>query len=206
VVHEEVPVQPGKTVHMLQIFINLARDRQGADPFALSLEPEDVPVLEMPGIRMRVPLGSFGDVHSPLQPPTDVTLLDVFINEGAELTVPVSPGHNTFVLPIYGTLTVDDDEFDINNARVPVFPAERHGRPIRLRSRRGGAKVVVFSGPPLRQSVHWHGPLALASEAALADALTAYRSGAFGELPPAQLDNWNAGVPVEGGHPSPAAR
>lgn len=36
VVHEEVPAEPGKTVHMLQVFINLPLDRQTQAPFAFS--------------------------------------------------------------------------------------------------------------------------------------------------------------------------
>src|SRR6185369_4691129 len=49
VVHEEVPAEAGKTVHMLQVFINLARERQSAPPFALSLAPQDVPAVQLPG-------------------------------------------------------------------------------------------------------------------------------------------------------------
>ena len=44
VVHEEVPAVTGSTTHLLQIFVNLPRDRQTAAPFALSLASQDVPV------------------------------------------------------------------------------------------------------------------------------------------------------------------
>lgn len=39
----------GKTVHMLQIFVNLAAEKQGAEAFSLSLELQDVPVIQRPG-------------------------------------------------------------------------------------------------------------------------------------------------------------
>lgn len=182
VVHEEVPAENGKTVHMLQIFINLAREKQSAEPFALSLAPEDVPVVQSPGARVRVPLGSYVEARSPLTPPTEVTLLDIFIDEGAELHVPVTAGHNAFVMPIYGAVTVDGRRFDSDELALPVFPAQRVARGITLRAQQGGAKIVVFSGPPLRQPVHWHGPLALASSEALTAALTAYKRGEFGAL------------------------
>jgi redox-sensitive bicupin YhaK (pirin superfamily) len=182
VVHEEVPAEDGKTVHMLQIFINLASEKQSAEPFALSLAPEDVPVVQSAGTRVRVPLGSYGDARSPLTPPTEVTLLDIFIDEGAELHVPVTAGHNAFAMPIHGALTIDGQRFDSADPALPVFPAQRATRGITLQAQQGGAKVVVFSGPPLRQPVHWHGPLALASGEALAAALTAYKRGEFGAL------------------------
>lgn len=154
VVHEEVPAENGKTVHMLQIFVNLAREKQSAEPFALSLAPEDVPVVQSPGAKVRVPLGSYVEARSPLTPPTEVTLLDIFIDEGAELHVPVTAGHNAFVIPIYGAVTVDGRRFDSDELALPVFPAEQAARKVKLQAQQGDAKVVVFSGPPLRQPVH----------------------------------------------------
>lgn len=182
VMHEEVPAENGKSVHMLQIFINLASEKQGAEPFALSLAPEGVPVVQSPGIKVRIPLGSYGDARSPLTPPTEVTLLDISIDEGAELHVPVSAGHNAFVMPIQGAVMVDGHVFDSNELELPVFSVQGVARSITLQALQGAAKIVVFSGPPLCQPVHWHGPLALASGDALADALAAYKRGEFGQL------------------------
>jgi len=182
VVHDEVPAVTGKTVHMLQIFVNLAVERQGAEPFALSLEPQDVPVLHLPGAKIRVPLGSFGEAHSPLRPPTEVGLLDVSLDEGAVLSVPVPEGHSVFVMPIFGTVVIDGQTFPANEARLPVFPAQASSHEISLRAMGGNAKAVVFSGPPLHQPVHWHGPMALASAEALADRITAYQRGEFGTI------------------------
>lgn len=72
VVHEENPAENGRTVHMLQIFVNLKREKQGDAPFALSLAPQDVAVAVVPGAKVRVPLGEFAGHRSPLDPPTDV--------------------------------------------------------------------------------------------------------------------------------------
>lgn len=182
VVHEEVPAEPGKTVHMLQIFINLARERQGAEPFALSLATQDVPVVQLPGAKVRVPLGSFGAARSPLMPPTEVSMLDISLEHGAELAVPMSAGHSAFVMLIHGTVTVNGQRFDSEDPRVPVFLAEAQVEAVRLQAIQGSAKVVLFSGAPLRQPVYWRGSLALASAEALATAVAAYQRGEFGRL------------------------
>jgi redox-sensitive bicupin YhaK (pirin superfamily) len=182
VVHDEVPAVIGKTVHMLQIFVNLAVEKQGAEPFALSLEPQDVPVVHLPGAKIRVPLGSFADGHSPLSPPTKVRLLDISLDDNASLLVPIPEGQSTFIMPIFGTTEIDGQAFDANDPRLPVFPAQTTSREILLRAKDGNAKVVVFSGTPLRQPVHWQGPLALASADALADRMAAYQRGEFGTI------------------------
>jgi redox-sensitive bicupin YhaK (pirin superfamily) len=182
VVHDEVPAEIGKTVHMLQIFVNLAVERQNAEPFALSIEPWDVPIVQLPGVKVRVPLGSFGEARSPLHPPTEVCLLDISLDEGANLSVPVPTGHSAFIMPIFGTLEINGESFDANEPKLPVFPAQATSREITLQAKHGNAKVVLFSGLPLRQPVHWQGSLALASAEALTASFAAYQRGEFGSL------------------------
>lgn len=182
VVHDEVPAVIGKMVHMLQIFVNLAVEKQGNAPFALSLEPQDVPAVNFPGIKIRVPLGSFGEATSPLQPPTEVRLLDISLDEDASLLVPVPAGHSVFVMPIFGAVLIDGQAFDANDPRLPVFQAQESPREISLRADGGNAKAVVFSGTPLHQPVYWQGPMALASVDALQDRIAAYHRGEFGSI------------------------
>ncbi len=182
VVHEEVPVETGKTVHMLQIFVNLATEKQSAAPFALSLAPQDTPVVQMPGVKIRVPLGNFGQNRSPLTPPTEVNLLDIDLDEGAELTLPVTAMHSAFVLPISGTVSINGEAFPGDELRLPVFPAQSDAQTITLKSTQGRVKIVLFSGQPLKQSVYWQGPMALSSAPALAAAMESYRRGEFGSL------------------------
>ncbi|PXW92285.1 hypothetical protein C7444_1265 [Sphaerotilus hippei] len=182
VVHEENPAEPGRTVHMLQIFVNLPQARQGDAPFALALAPQDVPVASLPGARVRIPLGEFAGQRSPLQPPTEVRLLDISLDEGASLSVPVPAGHTAFVLPIFGRVVVDGEALDSDGAPVPVAPASPEARVIALQATQGAAKVALFSGAPLEQPVHWQGPMALASPEALHRALSAYQRGEFGQI------------------------
>lgn len=182
VVHEEVPAEFGKTAHMLQIFINLAREQQRAAPFAMSLSPQDVSVVQLPGIRIRVPLGCFGEVRSPLAPPTEVCLLDISLDHAAEVAIPMAASLSAFVMPIFGCLTIDGRCFDSNELRLPILPAQAEARTIKLQATQGSTKAVLFAGTPLRQPVYWQGPMAMASADALAGAVASYQRGEFGTL------------------------
>lgn len=182
IVHEEVPAEPGKTVHMLQIFINLPEQKQDDAPFALSLEAQDVPVIYKSGAKIRVPLGSFEEAVSPLTVPTEVRLLDISLEAGSEVTISVSEGHIAFVMPIDGEISVDGQPFDLTEPKAAVDLPQAADRVVTLAARKGHAKAVMFSGTPLNQPVFWKGPLALASEEALARAIAGYQRGAFGNL------------------------
>ncbi|BCN37656.1 putative quercetin 2,3-dioxygenase [Alicycliphilus denitrificans] len=149
VVHEEDPAETGKTVHGLQIFVALSAARRNMAPFPLTLESHDVPLVQLPGVKVRIPVGSFADTRSPLNPPTEVTMLDISLEEGAELAVPVSAGYSAFVMPIFGKVMVDGQNFDHNDLKLPVFPAQDRLHAISLQSPRGSSKVMLFAGPPL---------------------------------------------------------
>ncbi|CAN7759772.1 MULTISPECIES: pirin family protein [unclassified Variovorax] len=182
VVHEENPAVFGSTVHLLQIFVNLPRERQDAAPFALSLAPQDVPVVQRPGARVRVPLGNFGGAHSPLTPPTDVTLLDISLEAGAELELPLAAGQRAFAMPIFGSAELNGESFSLDNLVVPILPVVREAMTHKLVAKPGGAKVAVFIGEPLHQPVLSNGPMAFASQKSLTAATAAYHRGDLGQL------------------------
>jgi redox-sensitive bicupin YhaK (pirin superfamily) len=182
VVHEEHPAENGKTVHMLQIFVNLEHQKQSDAPFALHLPPEDVPVVNLDRATVRVPLGRFGDKKSPLAPPTDVTLLDISLDADAELVVPVSAGQTAFVLPIGGVLRVNGERVESDGAPMPVMAAKAQANTITLNAQEGEVHVALFVGTPLQQPVYWGGPMAMASREALNKAMTAFQRGEFGTV------------------------
>lgn len=182
VVHEENPAVLGSTTHLLQIFVNLPRDRQNAAPFALTLAPQDVPVVHRPGVRVRVPLGSFDGVNSPLTPPTEVTLLDITLEAGAELALPVPAGQRAFFMPIFGSAALNGESFGLDDLGAPILPTAVEATAHKLVAKAGGAKVAVFIGEPLRQPVISNGPMAFASQESLIAATAAYQRGEMGRL------------------------
>jgi redox-sensitive bicupin YhaK (pirin superfamily) len=182
VVHEENPAVQGNTTHLLQIFVNLPQDRQNAAPFALSLAPQDVPVVQRPGVRVRIPLGRFGGVRSPLTPPTEVTLLDISLEAGAELQLPLASGQRAFFMPILGRAELDGQGFGLDDLAAPILPIATEATTHRLAANAGAAKVAVFIGEPLRQPVLSNGPMAFASRESLSAATAAYHRGDMGQL------------------------
>jgi redox-sensitive bicupin YhaK (pirin superfamily) len=182
VVHEEVPAVTGNTTHLLQIFVNLTEARQDAAPFALSLASQDVPVVQRAGARVRVPLGGYGGVHLPLVPLTAVTLLDITLDAGAELEIPVPAGHRAFFMPVNGSAELDGVGFGLDELGAAFLPILAAATGHRLVAKAGVAKVAVFIGEPLRQPLFSNGPMAFASQQKLIAATAAYQRSDMGRL------------------------
>lgn len=182
VVHREDPAVLGRTAHLLQIFINLPQTRQNDAPFSLTLAPQEVPVVQLPGVTVRVPLGSFGEQHSPLAPPTDVTLLDVFVQDGASFTLPVAAGQRAFIMPIAGSADIDGQPFGLEELAAPVLAPFDSDASYQLRARAGATRLAIFIGQPLHQPVLSNGPMAFADAQSLTAAAAAYHCGEMGKL------------------------
>lgn len=150
VVHEELPAQWDKTVHSLQILVKLPPAKRAASPYAFGLMPQQVPKVQRPGAKVRVVAGGFGGRRSPADAPTDVDVLDISLDAGTELGVPIAPGRSAFILPVFGVVSVDGLSFGLEDLQAPVYLAEQTERELRLQARNGPAKLMVFSGTPMR--------------------------------------------------------
>lgn len=152
IVHEEVPAETRKTVHSLQIFVNLPPEQRDMPPAALILEPQDIPSVRFPGAKVRVPVGSFDNLRSPIDAPTNVDMLDISLDDGAQLDVPVAAGRCVFVMPIFGAVDINGQRFELEHLRLPVFQAQQTAYVLKLLALHGAAKIMVFSGAPLLSS------------------------------------------------------
>ncbi|MCB2013483.1 MAG: pirin family protein [Sphingobium sp.] len=150
IVHEEVPADDGKVAHLFQIFVNLPAGKQSAPPFAISLEPENVPVIEAPGALIRVPLGEYGTAISPMNPPTQITLLDIRLEAEARLPVTIAANRNGFVIPVQGSVKINGEEFTAEAPEAPAFPASSAEQTILLEAGQEAAQAAVFSGVPIQ--------------------------------------------------------
>ncbi|WP_250478202.1 MULTISPECIES: pirin family protein [unclassified Caballeronia] len=152
IVHEEVPAESGKTVHSLQIFVDLSDENKSLDPFALIVEPEDVPVVQRGGATIRIPVGNFDGVRSPVTPPTPVTILDLSLAAGAEIRIPLltaATGQTLFVLVISGAIACLGRRFDADGPAIPVVRGPRKEEGVTVAAADGPAQAVVFIGAQL---------------------------------------------------------
>ena len=91
--HSEAPVG-GEAYRGFQLFILLKPEEQQIEPSFQLLEPREVPEVEGEGHRVRVIAGEFGGKRSPIVLRNPTLYLDVTLEPGASLTVPVPAEYN----------------------------------------------------------------------------------------------------------------
>ena len=179
VVHEEIPAVPGRELHGIQIFVNLSAPNKLVPPRVLHLNPGQVPQWRSDaGDRVRVVVGSFGGVASPLVPAEPFTLLDVHLRQ--QISYAAQAGHTVLVYVLTGHVAVSADG---HQEKVDG------GHALALR---GGGLVMfeavppshflILSGAEIREPMVSEGPFIMNNRSQIEEAVARYRSGAMGHL------------------------
>jgi len=109
-------------------------------------------------------------------------LLDVTLEAGAELEIPVPAGQRAFFMPINGSAEVDGQGSGLEQLGAVFLPIPDIASTHKLVASAGVAKVAVFIGQPLRQPIFSNGPMAFARQPDLIAATAAFQRGDLGRL------------------------
>ena len=181
VIHEEVPANRGTELHGLQLFVNLGAANKLAAPRVLALQGADVPQwrTEADG-RVRVVVGAFDGVSSPLVPDEPFTMLDVEVRRQIPYTV--QPEHNTVVYVTRAGWRCERGRA-LEDLRAGQALALSGGGAMTLETSTS-ARRVVLSGARIDEPVVEEGPFIMNNRAQIEAAIARYRSGAMGGLSP----------------------
>ncbi len=191
IVHEETPSQPGAAAVGLQVFVNMARARKRDPAAVFKLARSEMPVWQQAGATVTVVAGQFQGRVSPLAADdrwaTPVDMLDIRLDPGASLDVPLAWASNGFVLVLSGALAANGHTAHAPQAVVlqpaPAQPAPAGEGVLQLQAGGGGAHAVLMAGVPLREPVVPHGPFVGNSRDDIVAYVRAYQRGDMGDLP-----------------------
>ena len=179
--HDEMPAEPGRELHGLQVFVNLSRAHKDVAPQVLYLDGPDVPEWRGEGGRVRVLMGSYDGVTSPLVAAEPFDWLDIDVRKNFAFAL--QEGRNALVYVLAGAVRVQADDAA---QTVPTGHAiGLHGGAGQVIFEVGqGARFVLLSGKAIDEPVVSHGPFIMSSTAEVQDALERLRRGDMGRLAP----------------------
>lgn len=185
VIHQEMP-QPVAHMQGFQLWLNLPAEHKMAPPEYRGFPMAAIPQISANGSTVRVISGSWHDVPGAVTGNyVEATLLDVALERGAEWTMPVSEQDTLFVCVFSGSVSfgMNSDTY-IEKHNAVLF---NEGDEFIARAGNSGARFILFSAPPLRESVAWEGSIVMNTRQELQQAFEEIRLETFvPEEPPAE--------------------
>jgi len=141
----------GGELHGLQFWLALPEAEEDCEPSFHHADAVDLPLLEDDSSRGRVALGRFAGETSPIVFPAPATLLDLSIDEGEDVVLPLEP-YEYAVYVISGSVLIDDTLLPARTLAVLELAGE-----LKLRARED-VRVVLFGGVPLERPrrMYWN--------------------------------------------------
>jgi len=184
VVHSEMPSErirrDGGRVHGFQLWVNLpARDKR-MRPRYQEIASDSLPVARSDDGRatIKVIAGDALGVAARIDTRTPLLYLDVTLQAGARLDLPVPPDFALAVYAFEGQAHVGEPARDVTSGDFAMLA---DGDGVRLASERG-ARMLVLGGRPLREPVARYGPFVMNTEREIHEAIADYRSGRFATI------------------------
>lgn len=178
--HQEVPAVPGAELHGAQIYVNISSRNKLADPTTMYLLPGDVPEWRNgTGDRIRVLVGAFGNVRSPIAPVEPYSILEVFLT--GHVAYPLAEGDNSVVYVLGGELDLAIGGA-VHRLTTETAIAISGAGEIQLTAAAGCAHVLLLTGPALDEPVVAEGPFIMNDAEGIRSARQRCQLGGMGQL------------------------
>jgi redox-sensitive bicupin YhaK (pirin superfamily) len=178
ILHSEMPEQEAGLMWGFQLWVNLpAKDKMTAPRY------QDIPADKVPdvdagkGVRVRVIAGEFAGTKGPVQGvATEPVYLDVRVEAGKQVEVPLPAGHHAFAYVYQGTANIGPEGKELVRGDLAVLG---DGETVVARAGAGPAAFIVVAGKPLNEPVARYGPFVMNSRAEIIQAFEDFNAGRF---------------------------
>jgi hypothetical protein len=190
IVHTQQPEGDDARLDGLQLFVNLPRRLKRIEPATMLLRARDVPLIEGPGLRLRVLAGGLDGKTSPLLTPEPILIVDGCLDSGARTILPLPAGWNLWLYARSGKLTAHDLDAPQNDTGATLAPGEAvaisadETRAVELRPSAGAVKFVAIAGAAIDEPIVQMGPFVMNSREEAEQAMADFQAGKFGTVTP----------------------
>jgi redox-sensitive bicupin YhaK (pirin superfamily) len=178
--HSEAFTRTGGTLEMVQLWVNLPRERKLAAPGYQTLLDAEIPPVTLPdgaGVA-RVIAGEFDGRKGPARTHTPMHVWDLRLERDGIARLDLPDGWNTMLVVLHGTVQVNDSEVAREGQLLTLSP---QGESVLVESN-NEATVLVLSGEPIDEPVVGHGPFVMNTSEEIRQALRDFSSGQFGRI------------------------
>jgi len=183
IMHEEMPKRgPSGVIDGFQLWVNLPAAQKMSQPRYQEVSSASIPSVEKDGVKVRLVAGEFEGTKGPVKEIAARPLyMDVTLEPGTEISLPVSEGHCAvaYIFEGEGLFGLDggrQGEF-IKAVHLAVFDDGDH---LRVQAGAGSpVRFMLMAGAPFKEPIVPYGPFVMNTEAEIQQALKDLRNGTF---------------------------
>lgn len=165
----------GQKLHGLQVWVALPTDREEIEPRFEHYPDEEIPWVDLSGSRVRVVIGSAYGATSPVKTESETLYVEVNLDPGATLEVPVAEELGIYV--VNGSIGLDGE-----TVAEGVLAILRSNATATITSS-SGARVMLFGGAALEgERILWWNFVSSSRER-MEQAKKDWREGRFADVP-----------------------
>ena len=180
IVHSEMPEQEHGLMRGFQLWVNLAARDKMIAPRYQDIAPSRIPTAEpAPGVKVRVVAGDMFGVRGPVDGIAIAPVyLDVALEPGAKLSVPLPENHSAFAYVFEGDAVQVGADNTLGLRELGVLS---QGDAVELGLAEGTkpARVLLVAGRPLNEPVARYGPFVMNTPDQIVQAMQDYQAGRF---------------------------
>lgn len=162
VLHEENP-PAGTTAHALQLWVNLPAALKMTEPRYQDLLGNEVPTWGEDGVEIKIFSGAAEGIAAKTLNHVPILMLEIRLQRGASTRLFLPGLDNGFVFVIEGAVEVGAEGAVVSVGQLGWLTRSEEGgiSQLRLRSAEAPSRLLLFSGPPLREPVVFGGPFVM---------------------------------------------
>lgn len=177
--HETEFSKKGGIFHMVQLWVNLPKDKKMIEPKYQPLLKEEMGVLKLDNDKGEISIiaGEVKGVNGPANTFTNINLYNINLKNYGNTTLSEPQNFNTAILILKGEVKVNEDKI-CKEGDFIVF--ENGEGEILLESFTEESLFLVLSGEPINEPVVSHGPFVMNTLGEILDAYEDFRNNKFG--------------------------
>jgi len=185
IVHSEMPSRDirdkGGRVHGFQIWVNLPAKLKMTRPRYQEVSGAKIPTAASADgkARVRVVAGEALGVSAVIDTYIPIVYQDWTLDEGADVSVALPKEEKAMVFVFQGSALVGNEGSEIKDGQLAMLA---DGDTVRLRGAKGGGRLLLLAGAPIKEPVARYGPFVMNTQEEIVQAVRDYQSGKMGEI------------------------
>ena len=175
----EAFLEEGGNMEGIQLWVNLPKSAKMAQPRYQDIKASSIPEIvgEDGQSTIRVVAGTFQGHTGPAETHTPVVALQVKLEPGSRVEIPLPPTHNALAHILEGEVQLNDN-WNYQGGQLLHFNPDGEG--IVLAGGSTTAHVLVLSGEPLNEPIAQWGPYVMNTQTEIMEAMRDYQMGKMG--------------------------